>query len=326
MAYHDCRFFVDEFPEVESLVVVQVKRLTDMGSYVSLLEYNGREGMLLHSELSKRRMRSINKHVRVGQVMVCLVLRVEEDKGYIDLSKRRVAPEDAASKEELFAKAKAVHGIMRHVSSQCNKPCIELCQMVAWPLYEKFPSVFDAFRQHVIGEIDVFGMLEDIPSDIKEAIELDLKRKLITSMLRLRAKVEVSCFGYEGIEAVKSALLAGQAASKEEAEIKMNLIAHPQFALVCNCRDKDLGLATLNAAMGLIEGAIKKCDGGSFAVKARPELCGGNEDEGEGSSSGSDSGDESGQDETMGAANFDEEELKRQAKVEGGDDDKEDSD
>merc|ERR1719230_1950493 len=111
------RFYEAEFPQVDEVVVVQVKRIVDMGAYVSLLEYNGREGMMLLSELSKRRIRSVAKLLRVGRTEICRVLRADRDKGYIDLSKRRVEPEDATQKEEAFAKAKAVHGIMRHVAA-----------------------------------------------------------------------------------------------------------------------------------------------------------------------------------------------------------------
>lgn len=44
----------------------QVKSIAEMGAYVSLLEYNGIEGMILLSELSRRRIRSITKLIKVG--------------------------------------------------------------------------------------------------------------------------------------------------------------------------------------------------------------------------------------------------------------------
>lgn len=85
----DIRFYEHKFPEKEELVMVKVKRIAEMGAYVSLLEYNGLEGMILMSELSKRRIRSVKKIVRVGRHEVVLVLRVDQEKGYIDLSKKR---------------------------------------------------------------------------------------------------------------------------------------------------------------------------------------------------------------------------------------------
>ena len=61
----DCRFYEAQFPEVEDLVMVNVRHIAEMGAYVTLLEYNNIEGMILLSELSRRRIRSINKLIRM---------------------------------------------------------------------------------------------------------------------------------------------------------------------------------------------------------------------------------------------------------------------
>jgi hypothetical protein len=42
----------------------QVKSIAEMGAYVSLLEYNNIEGMILLSELSRRRIRSVTKLIK----------------------------------------------------------------------------------------------------------------------------------------------------------------------------------------------------------------------------------------------------------------------
>ncbi|CAI5959041.1 unnamed protein product [Closterium sp. NIES-65] len=105
-----------KFPEVEQVVMVQVKNIADMGAYVSLLEYNNIEGMILLSELSRRRIRSISSLIKVGRQEPVMVVRVDKQKGYIDLSKRRVSEEEVAACEEKYNKSKMVHSIMRHVA------------------------------------------------------------------------------------------------------------------------------------------------------------------------------------------------------------------
>nr|BAG59724.1 unnamed protein product [Homo sapiens] len=85
-----CRFYQHKFPEVEDVVMVNVRSIAEMGAYVSLLEYNNIEGMILLSELSRRRIRSINKLIRIGRNECVVVIRVDKEKGYIDLSKRRL--------------------------------------------------------------------------------------------------------------------------------------------------------------------------------------------------------------------------------------------
>lgn len=137
--------------------MVNVKSIAEMGAYVHLLEYNNIEGMILLSELSRRRIRSINKLIRVGKTEPVVVIRVDKFKGYIDLSKRRVSGEDIEKCTERFAKAKAVNSILRHVADilkfEDNKQLEDLYEKTAWYFEEKFKSKaasYDIFKQCVV--------------------------------------------------------------------------------------------------------------------------------------------------------------------------------
>lgn len=63
----------------------------------------------------------------------------------------------------------------------------------------------------------------------KEVLLNNIKRKLTSQAVKIRADVEVACYGYEGIDAVKAALKAGLALSTDELPIKINLIAPPLY-------------------------------------------------------------------------------------------------
>lgn len=71
--------------KVEDVVMVNVRAIAEMGAYVYLLEYNSIEGMILLSELSRRRIRSINKLIRVGKTEPVVVIRVDKEKGYYQM-------------------------------------------------------------------------------------------------------------------------------------------------------------------------------------------------------------------------------------------------
>ena len=75
-----------------------------------------------------------------------MVLRVDKEKGYIDLSKRRVSPEDIAGCEERYNRSKLVHGIVGHVAETCGVEIEELYTQVAWPLYKMYGHAFEAFK------------------------------------------------------------------------------------------------------------------------------------------------------------------------------------
>ena len=79
-----------------------------------------------------------------------MVLRVDKEKGYIDLSKRRVSPEDVAACEERFSKSKMVHSIMRHVAETTGQDVEELYKCIAWPLYKAYGHAFDAFKVLIV--------------------------------------------------------------------------------------------------------------------------------------------------------------------------------
>lgn len=82
--------------------------------------------------------------------------------GYIDLSKRRVSPEDVIKCEERYNKSKAVHSILRHVAEATQTPLETLYSQIAWPLNRKYGHSHDAFKlsiTYVPGDDRVHGEL-----------------------------------------------------------------------------------------------------------------------------------------------------------------------
>lgn len=257
--------------------MVNVRSIAEMGAYVHLLEYNNIEGMILLSELSRRRIRSINKLIRVGKTEPVVVIRVDKEKGYIDLSKRRVSAEDVEKCTERFAKAKAVNSILRHVAEllkyETDEQLEDLYQRTAWHFEEKYKknkaSAYDFFKQAVLDP----SILAECGLDekTKEVLLSNIKRKLTSQAVKIRADIECACYGYEGIDAVKASLKAGLALSTEELPIKINLIAPPLYVMTTSTPEKQDGLKALQDAIDKIEETISKM-GGVFKVQMAPKV------------------------------------------------------
>ncbi|CAG8437949.1 16806_t:CDS:2 [Acaulospora morrowiae] len=258
-----------KYPEVEDLVMVNVRQIAEMGAYVKLLEYDNIEGMILLSELSRRRIRSIQKLIRVGRNEVVVVLRVDKEKGYIDLSKRRVSPEDIAKAEEKYNKSKAVHSIMRHVAEKQDMVLEDLYTQIGWPLYKKYGHAYEAFKLAITEPEKVFEGLE-ISQEIANELLGNIKRRLTPQPIKFRADVEVTCFGYEGIDAIKTALKAGESCETDDTVIKIKLVAPPLYVLITNALDKTLGVEILEKAIVVIQESIEK-SGGNLTVKMKPK-------------------------------------------------------
>ena len=61
----------------------------------------------------------------------------------------------------------------------------------------------------------------DIDEHVKSTLLSNIKRRLTPQAVKIRADIEVACYSYEGIDAVKNALLAGLKCSTEDIPIKV---------------------------------------------------------------------------------------------------------
>lgn len=260
MSTSNCRFYENKYPEVDDVVMVNVQQIAEMGAYVRLLEYDNIEGMVLLSELSRRRIRSIQKLIRVGKNEVVVVLRVDKEKGYIDLSKRRVSAEDVIKCEERYQKSKAVHSILRQCAEKYQVSLEDLYKAYAWPLSRKYGHAYDAYKMSIV-DPNVWDGIESISDEIFAELKGQITRRLTPQAVKIRADVEVSCFSYEGIDAIKEALKAAEALSTEQAQIKVKLVAAPLYVITTQSLDKDQGIALLESAIARIEEVTSKYSG-----------------------------------------------------------------
>ncbi|CCF33038.1 eukaryotic translation initiation factor 2 subunit alpha [Colletotrichum higginsianum] len=267
--YSHFRYFENKYPEIDEFVMVNVKQIAEMGAYVKLLEYDNIDGMILLSELSRRRIRSIQKLIRVGRNEVVVVLRVDKEKGYIDLSKRRVSPEDIIKCEERYNKGKMVHSIMRHVAEKTLTPIEQLYETIAWPLNKKYGHAIDAFKLSITNA-EVWNDATFPSEAVSEELKSYIAKRLTPQPTKVRADVEVTCFGYEGIDAVKAALRTAESRNDDQTQVKVRLVSPPLYVLTSTCLDKQLGIARLEEAIVEIRTSIEAA-GGSLVVKMEPK-------------------------------------------------------
>lgn len=275
------------YPEVDMAVMIQVKNIADMGAYVSLLEYNNIEGMILFSELSRRRIRSVSSLIKVGRIEPVMVLRVDKEKGYIDLSKRRVSEEDIQACEERYNKSKLVHSIMRHVAETLSIDLEELYVNIGWPLYRKYGHAFEAFKIIVtdpdsvlnsltreVKEVgpegqEVTKIVPAVTEEVKDALVKNIRRRMTPQPLKIRADIEMKCFQFDGVLHIKDAMRKAEAAGNNDCPVKIKLVAPPLYVLTTQTLDKEQGISVLNKAIVACTEAIERHKG-KLTVKEEP--------------------------------------------------------
>lgn len=278
-----------KYPEVDQAVMIQVKSMADSGAYVSLLEYNNIEGMILFSELSRRRIRSISSLIRVGRIEPVMVLRVNKEKGYIDLSKRRVAEEDIQACEERYNKSKLVHSIMRHVAETMELDLEDLYIHVGWPLYRKYGHAFEAFKLIVndpdsilnsltreVTEVGPDGntitrVVPALSEEVKNALVQNIRRRMTPQPLKIRADVEMKCFQFDGVLHIKEAMRKAEAVGNKDCPVKIKLVAPPAYVLNTQTLDKEQGISILHNAIAACREEIQRHKG-NLTVKEEPRV------------------------------------------------------
>ena len=111
-----------------------------------------------------------------------------------------------------------------------------------------------------------------ISPELKDALVKNIERRMTPTPIRVRADIELSCFTYEGavlsyecvgwrsaliagIDAVREALMAGEACSNDDMQIKVALLVHvlvesrqiklvapPLYVMMTTSLEKDAGV------------------------------------------------------------------------------------
>ncbi|KAI9505925.1 hypothetical protein GGI25_001454 [Coemansia spiralis] len=266
-----CRFYESKFPEVDDVVMVKITSIKEVGAYVELEEYGNIEGVILMKELSKRRIRSVQKLVRVGRRESVLVQRVDTEKGYIDLSKSKVTPEEATQCNERFQKSKMVHSVVSHVAKRMGMETEDLYKKVGWPLYKKYGHAYDAFKLAIANPDAVFGEF-NLEKPLFDDLMANISRKLTPQKVKLRADLEIQCYGTEGVEAVKKAIKAAEMLSTEDTPIKIRLIAPPTYVMTTTSINKNEDIELMERAIEAAKKSIETEQGGRLTVVMKPKM------------------------------------------------------
>ena len=116
------------------------------------------------------------------------------------------------------------------------------------------------------------------PNDVvKNEIQSYISKRLTPQPTKVRSDVEVTCFGYEGIDAVKNALRAAEAHNTLETQVKVKLVSPPLYVLTSQCLEKHTGITTLELAIKEIEKNIR-ANGGDCVTKMAPKAVTENDD------------------------------------------------
>lgn len=250
MAMSTRQIYKNKYPSVGEIVIGKNKQVTDLGVYLELLEYEC-DGLIVIGELSKKRIKNIQKSVKIGKLEVCSVLRVDIEKGYIDLSRKNITLSDFESCYDKYLKNKKADNVMISTAKKFKKKPIELYEEFGWEMSEKYGNIYN-FLVALKNDRSIFE------SEYTDTLVKFVETKFKPPILKIKAFIDITCPTENGIDSIKNSLENALSICKD---IKINLVRHPTFALTLFSDNKDEAIKILNEACSTIKNSIIKYNG-----------------------------------------------------------------
>lgn len=275
----DVNLYEESLPQINQVVWVKVIGVNDTSAVVQLLEYGKREGIIPYTEVTRGRIRSMGKFIKVGRSEAAQVIRIDADKGYIDLSKKQVMRAEAKACEAHFRKGREVRSIICHVAEECGMSAVDAMEKIAFPLYRREPGKHAwnwLYELNLSQDVDgILGPL-NLPQNVVETLMVDLRNAMRLKVLTLQAEVDITCFECDGVEAIRDVLLIGRnygEGKEPRIPLSVTIIGPPKYGLRARTDMKEEGLQLMKEAIEAMKIEMAK-RGGSLKVIVPPQAIG----------------------------------------------------
>jgi len=218
-----------EWPEVGDLVIATIETVTDYGAYAKLDEYNKR-GLLHVSEISSSWIRNIRDFVREGQKMVLKVLRVDTEKGHIDLSLRRVTKREKIEKILSWKKDRKAEALLREVAEKVGLSDEEVYEKAGVLVEEKY-GLYEGFEKVVKEGTEVLTKI-GVPESLAKAFAEVAGERIHVKMVKVKGTLEIRCMKPNGVKIIQDSFLDAKKAEKtKDADVRFYVVAAPKYSV-----------------------------------------------------------------------------------------------
>jgi len=159
-------------PEEDEIVLCKVTKIFPNSVFADLVEYSD-SGMIHISEISPGRIRNIRDYVSVNRQIVCKVLRIDREKGHIDLSLRRVNTHQRREKlDEIKGELKA-ESLVKNLSKKLKVPTMDLYKKITIPVFKEYSHLYLFFKEIVSEGVDPaeYGVDKKIAKELITAVK-----------------------------------------------------------------------------------------------------------------------------------------------------------
>lgn len=196
------------YPEEGELVLCTVTKVQFHSVFCDMDEFDRKSGMIHISEVSPGRIRNIRDYVKEGKKVVCTILRINKEKGHIDLSLRRVNDNQRRRKMDEIKQEQKAEKIIELLAKDLKKPLLELYKQVSKPILEEYDMIHLAFNDVVENGVK----LADLGLDkmLADKLTTVIKDKIKPKSVMISGAFSLTSYDENGLEVIKTALEKGE--------------------------------------------------------------------------------------------------------------------
>ena len=252
-----------KFPKEGEFLIAKVTEVQNQYVYVDLIDYEGlpseetARGMIHISEISSRWIKNIRNFVRIGQRIVLRVLRVDREKGHVDMSLRRVNSAQKEIRLKEWKYAVKFENLLQFLTETegIDLSLDEAYELIGFPVLDNFHTYQEAIENLKEHGEELLTDLEGVTDEFKTTLLKIVDENVEISTVNISGNVRLSYNSENGIDHIQESLLEALKVidSKETRNISISYLAAPLYRLEVVTKDYLDAENILSDALEIIE-------------------------------------------------------------------------
>jgi translation initiation factor 2 subunit 1 len=250
------------YPEEGELLLCTVTKVQYHSVFCDLDEFNRKSGMIHISEVSPGRIRNIRDYVKEGKKVVCLVLKINEEKGHIDLSLRRVNENQKRRKMDAIKQEQKAEKIVEMLANDLEQPLEKVYKDISKLIFKEYEQLHLAFNEVVENDLKLesLGLEKTVAKKLEELVKDKIKPKEVIKT----GELSLVCYSEDGLEIVKSAL---EAAEGIDDSVTIKYEGGGNYLVRVVAKDYKVAEKTLDKAFEAATNIVEKNNGVAKSLK-----------------------------------------------------------
>lgn len=251
-------------PQEGELVLCTITKIQFHSVFAHLDEYD-KGGMIHIAEISPGRIRNIHEFVSEGKKVVCKILRIDRQRGHIDLSYRRVTEALRRTKIEQIKKEQKAEKILENVARQVGKNLQDLYKQMTPAIFEHYEYLHEFFVDVAAGNAQLknFGIKDPVAKLLEEIVVQRMKPPLLV----VRGKLGLTSYDPDGVSIVKETL--GNVKNTDPEHIEIRYLGGGSYDVLVTALDYKVAEKLLKSALDVAEKAMEEKEGIFTFVRAQ---------------------------------------------------------